>query len=65
VPWCAREKRRQGKPLRGQPGNQRIKISPILSPHWRLLRRNDDGCLDAFKIAHGHVGVRVLASCLL
>jgi hypothetical protein len=33
----------------------------VLRAHSRLLRRNDDGCLDAFKIAHGHVGVRVFA----
>jgi hypothetical protein len=32
-----------------------------LPSHSRLLRRNDDGFLDAFKIARGHVGVRVFA----
>jgi hypothetical protein len=33
----------------------------VLRAHSRLLRRNDDACLDAFKIARGHVGVRVVA----
>src|SRR3979411_1295766 len=32
-----------------------------LPSHSRLLRRNDDGCLDAFKIARGPVGLWVFA----
>jgi hypothetical protein len=30
------------------------------SPHLRPLRRNDDGLLGALKVAHSHLGARVL-----
>src|SRR3981189_208224 len=49
----------------------RIKMSPdrrkpdryrseVLPAHSRLLRWNDDGFHAAFKIAHGHIGRRIL-----
>ena len=45
----------------GQFFGQAATDDAVLRAHSRRLRRNDDGCLDAFKIAHGHVGVWVFA----